>query len=212
MVMKRGYFISFEGPEGSGKTTQARKLVAKLEKQERPVIYTREPGGTQVGELIRGILQHDQVDEAIFSETEILLFASSRAQLVRKVINPTLEAGSWVVCDRFTDSTLAYQGYARGLDISALKRINDFAVGNNYPSLTILLDIDFESGFKRLHQRGEKPDRIERESRPFHEKVRQGYLEIARAEPQRFCILDASQDVELVHEQVLTILKEKSLL
>jgi dTMP kinase len=212
MVEKRGYFISFEGPEGGGKTTQVRRLINYLETRGIVAKYTREPGGTATGEAIRGILQHNSANEPLSPETEVLLFAASRAQLVKRVIAPALEIGEWVVSDRFADSTTVYQGYGRGFDVKTLRKINDFAVGNNYPNLTFLLDLDVDEGLRRISARsGGILDRIEREERPFHERIRQGYLEIAKAEPQRFCVLDASRDVELVHEQILTTLKEKSL-
>ena len=196
--MARGRFITFEGPEGGGKTTQAKRLVARLEREGIGAVYTREPGGTATGEAIRGILQHDHVPEPLHSETEVLLFAASRAQLVRRVIRPALEGGLWVVSDRFADSTTVYQGFGRGLGVEAMLAINAFAIGETVPDLTFLLDLDVEAGFERLAERqareGTGPDRMEREQRDFHRRVRAGYLDLARREPGRFRVLDASAD------------------
>ncbi|TAN38510.1 MAG: dTMP kinase [Verrucomicrobia bacterium] len=196
--MQRGKFITFEGPEGGGKTTQAKRLVAALEQAGRKVLYTREPGGTPTGEAIREILQHDKSGEAICRETEVLLFAASRAQLVRHVIVPALERGEWVVCDRFADSTTAYQGYGRGFPVEQMIAINDFAIDGAQPDLTILLDLPVSAGFARLQQRGGGKDRIEREAQEFHERVRHGYLELARRWSARFQILDAREPTDVV--------------
>lgn len=201
--MTRGRFITFEGPEGGGKTTQARRLVVRLENAGIGALYTREPGGTATGEAIRGILQHDHAQEPLHAETEVLLFAASRAQLVRGVIRPALEGGRWVVSDRFADSTTVYQGVGRGFGVEAMVAINDFAICGTSPDLTLLLDLDVETGFLRLAERqardGVGPDRMEREEREFHRRVRDGYLDLARRWPDRFRILDASgtpDDVE----------------
>ena len=202
--MKRGKFITFEGPEGAGKTTQARKLIARLQAAGHEVLYTREPGGTPTGEAIRGILQYDKAGEAPCPETEVLLFAASRAQLVRKVIIPALEKGTMVVCDRFADSTTAYQGYGRGFPIDQMLAINQFAIDGAIPDVTLLLDLDLDIGFERLATRegGVKLDRIEREARAFHEKVRQGYLQLARRWPERFQIVEAGRPAEQVENDV----------
>lgn len=202
----RGKFITFEGPEGSGKTTQAALLVKKLEEKGCKVLYAREPGGTPTGEAIRQILQYDKAGEPICPETEVLLFAASRAQLVRHVILPALEKGGHVVCDRFADSTTAYQGYGRGFPIDQMLAINDFAINGARPDVTFLLDVDIETGFKRVEQRRRKTagrlDRIEREARAFHEKVRNGYLALARRWPDRFVIIDARHGEEEVAADV----------
>jgi dTMP kinase len=196
----RGRFITFEGPEGSGKSTQACRLVTGLRHRGLDVVSTREPGGTRTGEVIRDLLQHDSAGEPMAPETEVLLFAASRAQLVRGVILPALERGAWVVSDRFADSTTAYQGYGRGFDVERMLEINEFAVDGAAPDLTILLDIDVSLGFKRLRERvaadGGKLDRIERETLDFHRRVREGYLELAARWPERFRVVraDAPQD------------------
>jgi len=201
-----GKFITFEGPEGSGKSTQVKLLVEKLEAASRNVICTREPGGTATGEAVRNILQHDSVGEVLDEHAELLLFTASRAQLMNHVILPALERGEWVVCDRFIDSTMAYQGYARGMPIETLDLINEFAIYGRKPDLTILLDLDIGHGFERVEERysdgkGEA-DRFEREARDFHQRVRNGYHSLAEREPSRFCIIDADRSIDAVASDV----------
>jgi dTMP kinase len=202
----KGKFITFEGPEGSGKTTQARKLLSHLRKEGRDVIYTREPGGTPTGEAIREILQHDKAGEPICPEAEVFLFAASRAQLVRHVILPALKKGTVVVSDRFADSTTAYQGYGRGFSVEQMLAINGFAIGRAVPDVTFLLDIPVELGFKRLARRHqetfEQSDRIEREERAFHERVRDGYLDLARRWPERFVKMNGGQAADALEKQI----------
>jgi dTMP kinase len=206
-----GKFITFEGPEGSGKSTQIRLLADRLEEQGIEVVSTREPGGTATGEAIRNILQHDAVDEALGERAELLLFAASRAQLVSQVILPAIEKGSWVLCDRFIDSTMAYQGFARGMDIPSLDAINDFAIHGRKPDLTMLLDLDIERGFERLEERyqdgAESHDRFEREARAFHHRVRDGYHALADREPERFRTIDAGRSVEDVSADIWEAVK-----
>ena len=206
----RGKFITFEGPEGGGKTTHARRLVERLQAAGKKVVYTREPGGTPTGEAIRDILQHDKAGEAPCSEAEVLLFAASRAQLVRHVIVPALERGEWVVCDRFADSTTAYQGYGRGFSVEQMIAINEFAIDGAHPDLTILLDLPVSDGFARLHQRGGAKDRIEREAVEFHERVRAGYLELAKRWPARFCIVDPRRPMDVVAEEIWSLVQRVS--
>jgi len=209
--MRRGLFITLEGPEGGGKTTQARRLAGLLRDAGHAVLCTREPGGTAAGEMIRGILQHDVAGETIHPETETLLFAASRAHLVQTVILPALEEGTWVVCDRFHDSTTVYQGYGRGLPLEAIAVINAFAIGPACPDLTLLLDIAVEQGFERLKQRqdanSEAPDRIEQAARSFHQRVRAGYLDMAAKEPRRFRRVDASRGEEDVAAAIREIIR-----
>ncbi|MBU0714106.1 MAG: dTMP kinase [Verrucomicrobia bacterium] len=202
----RGKFITMEGPEGSGKSTHARLLVAQLQDGGYSVIIAREPGGTPVGEAVRRLLQHDAGGEGMAAEAELFLFMASRAQLVRQVILPALAEGVCVVCDRFADSTTAYQGYARGKDIERILTINEMATGGLMPDLTILLDIDVKAGFERLCQRnlrhGVEKDRIERETQDFHERVRAGYLDLARRWPQRIRVVDAARDEDAVQADI----------
>ena len=204
--MKRGRLITFEGPEGAGKSTQAAMLISKLEARGIEVVYTREPGGTKLGEAIRGVLQYNAAGEDPCPESEVLLFEASRAQLVRQVIQPALERGAWVICDRFADSTTAYQGFGRGFPVELMETINRFAIGNAVPDMTILLDVNVSLGMQRCAKRqvGKKIqyDRIESEKLEFHEKVRQGYLELARRFPERFRKVDAMRHAEPIAEDV----------
>ncbi len=208
----QGKFITFEGPEGSGKSTQIRCLAENLEANNIGVKCTREPGGTATGEAIRNILQHDAVDEPLGDRAELLLFTASRAQLMDRVILPAVEKGEWVLCDRFIDSTMAYQGFARGMNIDALDRINDFAIYNRKPDLTILLDLDIEQGFQRLEERyadgAGSADRFERETREFHHRVRNGYQKLVARDPDRFRVVDADQPVDVIAATVWNIVKE----
>lgn len=204
--MARGRLITFEGPEGAGKSTQAALLISKLEARGIEVVYTREPGGTKLGEAIRGILQFNAAGEAPCPESEVLLFEASRAQLVRQVIQPALARGAWVLCDRFADSTTAYQGFGRGFPVDLMETVNRFAIGAATPDMTILLDVNVSLGLQRCAKRqaGRKgpPDRIENEALAFHEQVRQGYLELARRHPERFRLVDAMRPAELVAEEI----------
>lgn len=210
-----GKFITLEGPEGSGKSTQAKMMIRRLAELGIEAMYTREPGGTALGEEIRNILQHNSAGEAPCERAELLLFEASRNQLVEKVIRPALEKGTWVICDRFIDSTTAYQGYARGLPIQDVQAINRFTISDVQPDLTLLLDLDIETGFHRIAQRylglGESADRFEQEERSFHERVRQGYLKLADEEPKRFRIVDASKEPDNVSEQIWNVLKKEFL-
>lgn len=201
--MQRGKFITFEGSEGCGKSTQIRRFVAALEDKGLEVLKTREPGGTAIGEKIRHLLQFDNEVTDLASESELLLFAASRAQLVRSVIAPALEKGIWVVADRFLDSTTVYQGIGRGLDLSSVKAINSFAVGDTSPDLTILLDLDVEVGYARARAAsGGKEDRMEAQPMDFFRLVRQGYLDLAKEEPNRIAVIDASLSIDEVTESI----------
>ncbi len=208
--MKRGTFITFEGPEGGGKSTQIRLLAERLTAQGITVRITREPGGTHIGEAVRHLLQHDERPDAEMSfRTEVLLFCASRAQIVAEVIRPALERGEWVLCDRFTDSTLAYQGYGRGLPLDLLRTLNDFATDGLTPDLTILLDISTDEGFRRVAARAASQDRIERAARAFHERLREGYLEMARGEPERFCRVTTERPVAETADDVWRIVRTR---
>ncbi|MCO5044676.1 MAG: dTMP kinase [Verrucomicrobia bacterium] len=209
--MRAGRFITFEGPEGGGKTTQAKRLLTRLRDAGRDVLYTREPGGTPTGEAIREILQHDKAGEPLCDQTEVFLFAASRAQLVRRVILPALERGTVVVCDRFADSTTAYQGYGRGFSVEQMLAINAFAIDGAEPDVTLLLDLPIRMGFERVEGRQrqlfEDVDRIEREAREFHERVRNGYLELATRWPTRFRTIDATRTPDEVEQTVWEIVQ-----
>lgn len=210
--MAKGRLITFEGPEGAGKSTQAAMLIARLEARGIEIIYTREPGGTKLGEAIRGVLQYNAAGEAPCPESEVLLFEASRAQLVRQVILPALERGAWVVCDRFFDSTTAYQGFGRGFPVELMETINRFAVGDAVPDMTILLDVNVSLGMQRCAKRqagqAMKYDRIESEALEFHERVRQGYLELARRYPERFRQVDAMRHAEPIADDVWRLVRD----
>lgn len=201
-VPMRGTFITFEGPEGSGKSTHVARLAERLRGLGIEVVCTREPGGTRTGELIREILQHDRAAEPIVLEAEVLLFAASRAQLVGRVIRPALERGVWVISDRFADSTTVYQGVGRGFGMDRMIAINAFALGGVEPDVTLLLDVDVTGGLDRMRRRnaehGVDGDRFEREAREFHERVRQGYLALAGRFPERIRRVDAARAPEAV--------------
>lgn len=197
--------ITFEGTEGSGKTTQLRLLRADLESRGVPVLATREPGGTPIGERVRAIT-NDPACAGMHPHTELLLYLASRAQLVEQVIKPALAQGVVVLCDRYADSTLAYQGYGRGLDLGLLRELNHFATGGLRADLVIYLDLPVEVGLQRralAHERGlDELTRIDREEVAFHERVREGYLAMAAAEPGRWCVVDARQPVEDVQQSI----------
>lgn len=201
-----GKFITFEGPEGSGKSTQVRRLARRLEQAGHGVLLTREPGGTPTGEAIRGLLQHDHAGEPICPTAELLLFEASRAQLIGRVVQPALAGGTWVVCDRFADSTAAYQGYGRGFDLTTIVEMNRVAVQGCDPDLTILLDLDVQAGLQRMARRNEQTraatDRFEREALAFHERVRGGYLRLAERWPGRIRVIDSSREPDVVETAV----------
>jgi dTMP kinase len=204
--MSAGFLLSFEGSEGCGKSTQIALLRSRLEATGRAVVVLREPGATEIGESIRHLLQHAKEGAEMTAETELLLFAASRAQLVREKIRPLLEAGSFVILDRFLDSTTVYQGIARGLPLESVRAINHFAIGGTLPQLTLVLDMDSATAWQRIHQTGRELDRIESQPQAFFEKVRQGYLEVARAEPERVKIIDASATPDAVQTSIWQIL------
>jgi dTMP kinase len=199
----KGIFITFEGPDGSGKTTQLELLARHLEARGRKVLCTREPGGTPLAEGIRRLLLKPWPEE-VLGITEVFLYAAGRAQHVKFCILPALEAGKVVLCDRFTDSTLAYQSFGRGLSEGLVRQINELATWGLRPSLTLLLDLPPEEGLRRRSpgEGGKIPDRLEQEDLTFHRRVREGYLELARQEPGRIKIIDALQPKEEVFRQV----------
>jgi dTMP kinase len=198
-----GCFITFEGTEGCGKSTQIKALATRLQSEGRQVVQTREPGGTPLGEAVRNLLQHDQAAENMTPEAELLLFTASRAQLTRERILPAIAQGDIVLCDRFMDSTTVYQGVARKIDSEAVATINRFAAGNARPDLTILIDLSPEVGMARVRARGNgQLDRIEQEAMDFFEAVRAGYLKLAESEPERFLVLDGSASIETLEQQI----------
>ena len=200
-----GVFVTFEGPEGSGKTTQVTLLAKHLRVADYEVLLTREPGGTPIGDQVRAVL-HDVANTAMVPEAEILLYSASRAQLVGQVIRPALAQGMIVLSDRYADSTIAYQGYGRGLDLEALRQITAFATGGLTPDLTIYLDCPVEEGLRRkqqaLTQGAGEWNRLDQETVEFHRRVRQGYLQLAAAEPERWLILDGCRSIDEIQRDI----------
>lgn len=211
--MARGKFITLEGGEGCGKSTQAKRLKEALEASGVETVFTREPGGTPLAEEIRRLIK-DQDEDAPCAASELLLFLAARAQLVRKVIRPALERGAWVVSDRFSDSTFAYQGYGRGIDLKLLETANGFACDELKPDLTLLLDVSPEVARVRMRGReaatATEADRIERAGEDFHRRLREGFLELARREKDRIVVIDANGSVEEVWNEVWKSLKRIS--
>ena len=209
---KKGYFITIEGPEGAGKSSCAAVLVKFFESHGMPVICTREPGGTPLAEKLREVVKNKpDADETIHPETELLLMEAARAQHVREKILPALTQGVSVICDRFTDSTSAYQGGGRSMDMANILALNEFASGSCTPDLTILLDLPVETGFARVARRASADaanDRFEAEALDFHRKVRETFLEIARKEPLRVKVVDATASREEVASCVEKIINE----
>ncbi|MCI6590023.1 MAG: dTMP kinase [Lentisphaeraceae bacterium] len=201
--MARGKFITLEGPEGAGKSTHLARLAEALRERGIEVLTTREPGGTPLCEAVRGILQFNAAGEAPQTRAEVLLFLASRAQLVAQVIEPALARGTWVLCDRFCDSTFAYQGYGRGLELAQLRALNAFATGGLMPDLTLLLDIPEAESARRLAERKGPADRFEQEQAAFHRRLAEGFREMAAAEPARFRVIDSSGSEAQTAEQIL---------
>lgn len=198
-----GKLISFEGSEGSGKSTQIARLAGHLQKIGREVVATREPGGTEIGEQIRNIIVHNSKGDEMCPETELLLFTAARAQVVREVIAPALTRGAMVLSDRYLDSSTVYQGIARNLAPGPVSDINRFAVGNVMPDLTIVIDVPTEVSLARIRQRAsDLPDRMERENITFYTKVREGYLLLAQQWPERVVVFDGTQTPEALDKKI----------
>lgn len=206
MADKRGLFLTLEGSEGVGKSTNIGFITAHLEENGIEYILTREPGGTLIAEEIRELLLAVH-DESMSELSELLLIFAARAQHLEAKIEPALAAGKWVVCDRFTDATFAYQGYGRRLSIEKIEQLQTMVQGTLRPDLTIILDLDPSVGMERASNRGEL-DRIEQEQQSFFHRVRQGYLDIAKAEPERCVVIDASKPLEQVKLDLLKVLKQ----
>lgn len=206
--MKHNLFISFEGPEGAGKTTVIQKITERLERENLKVLSTREPGGIEIAEKIRAIIldpEHTVMDE----RTEALLYAAARSQHYFEKVRPALDEGKLVICDRFIDSSLAYQGYARGLGVDEVLAINEFAIGKKLPDLTILFDLAPDVGLARIQANGEREiNRLDVESLAFHEKVREGYGLLVKRYPERIKVVNAEQTVEQVIEDVWSIITD----
>jgi len=200
--MSRLPFITFEGSEGSGKSTQAERLAARLQRCGVPYMLTREPGGTPIGETIRELLQFAPHNASMTPETELLLFEASRSQLVREIIKPALERGMCVIADRFFDSTTVYQGAARKLDRRMIDRFNEFAVGDCVPDITFVLDVDAATAAARMQHETRKSDRMEQQPTEFYERVREGYRELATHEPKRIVLINGSRDPDEIETEI----------
>ncbi|MEK6697615.1 MAG: dTMP kinase [Nitrospirota bacterium] len=208
----KGVFVTFEGIEGSGKSTQIGLLADYLTASGRPVTLTREPGGTPIGDQVRKILL-DPASKGLDPVAELLLYAASRAQHLREVILPALEKGRVVLCDRFSDATLAYQGHGRGLDIDMIRALDRIVTGGRRPDLTILLDIGAAAGLARARGRNssrelEHEGRFENEETAFHHRVREGYLALAKEQPERFRVVDASRSPDEVGREIREIVDD----
>jgi dTMP kinase len=198
-------FITFEGIDCSGKTTQAKLVVERFTREGRNVLFLREPGGTPISEKIRELLL-DRGHPELTQKAELFLFSAARTQLVAQVIAPALRSGHVVVCDRFYDSTTAYQGYGRGLDLQDVRHINGVAVAGTTPDLTLFIDIETDEIFRRQKDAGISADRMESAGSAFFEAVRRGYLAIARAEPGRFVVVDGMRPVQEIHTDIMRII------
>src|SRR5580693_10813019 len=198
-----GTLISFEGSEGSGKSTQITHLAAHLQKLKRDVVSVREPGGTEIGEQIRNIIVHNSKGDEMSAETELLLFTAARAQLVREIIAPALIRGTIVLSDRFLDSSTVYQGIGRNLAADPVQQINRFAVGNVMPDLTLVIDVPMEVSLARIRQRAsDVPDRMERENIGFYKKIREGYLLLAQGMPERLAVIDGAKTEDIIEKKI----------
>ena len=201
--MTQGLFITFEGPDGCGKTTQMNLLAQYFEKKGKKVVLTREPGGKGLGEKVREILLN--YDGEVSDRCESFLFLADRAQNIDIIVKPAVKQGEIVLCDRHIDSTVAYQGYGRGLDINEINMLNNLATGGKKPDLTLVFDVDVETSMKRV---GKEKDRMESAGIDFHNRVRNGYLELATQEPDRIKVLDATKTIEEIHEKVIEIIEK----
>jgi dTMP kinase len=206
--MPRLPFITFEGSEGCGKSTQVKRVAARLERFRVPFLITREPGGTPIGETIRELLQFAPHNAGMTPETELLLFEASRSQLVRETIKPALERGVCVIADRFFDSTTVYQGAARKLDRQIVERMNAFAVGDCVPEITFVLDIDAATAESRM-QEPRRADRMEQQAPEFYDRVRQAYRELAEREPNRIVLIDGSGDADEIENEIWDVISSR---
>ena len=204
----RGKFITLEGPDGSGKTTISKIIFEKLQSEGHKVLLTREPGGIEIAEQIRNIIL-DKKNTMMDARTEALLYAAARRQHLVEKVSPALEAGYIVICDRFVDSSLVYQGIGRGIGIDEVYQINLFAIGDTIPDLTIFFDISYEQGLARINKNNRDMDRLDLESNDFHKKVYDGYLTICNKYSDRIIKIDASKSIDEVASQALKIIRDK---
>lgn len=208
---REGFFITLEGGDGAGKTTVLGRVAAYLQNHSMPYIITREPGGIEIAEKIRSIILNP-AHTAMDSRTEALLYAAARSQHLAEVVEPALQQGLTVLCDRFVDSSLVYQGHARGLGIGNVQSINDFATGGLKPDLTFYLDVDPEVGLARIAANQDREvNRLDLENLSFHQKVREGYQQVVQSDPDRVVVLDANRPIHLVEQDIVRTLKERIL-
>ena len=201
-------FITFEGSEGCGKSTQVRRLTTRLEQAGVPFLVTREPGGTPIGESIRELLQFAPQSASMTSETELLLFEASRAQLVREILKPALKNGNCIIADRFFDSTTIYQGVARKLDAKIVAALNAFAIGDCVPDITFVLDVDLKTAHARM-KAPRRPDRMEMQPEDFYERVIEGYRKLAAAEPKRIILIDGTKSADAIEAEIWELLSSR---
>lgn len=207
-AIDKGLFITFEGPEGSGKSTQIQRLAVTLRNDGYDVLVTREPGGTPLGEQLRNLIKHFNGPGGVCDEAELLMFGASRAQLMQHVVEPHLAGNGIVLCDRFADSTTVYQGAARGLDVEFIQTMHEFTLHGRWPDLTLLLDIDVDEGFRRARSRdpeAQTTDRFEAESESFHHRVREGFRRLAESQSARFRLVNAAETPDQVEKQIREI-------
>lgn len=210
-MAREGFFITLEGGDGSGKTTVLGRVAAYLQNHSMPYLITREPGGIEIAEKIRSIIL-DPAHTAMDARTEALLYAASRSQHLAEVVEPALKEGLTVLCDRFVDSSLVYQGYARGLGIEQVRSINQFATGGRMPDLTFYLDVDPEVGLSRIAANQDREvNRLDLESMAFHQKVREGYRQVVESDPKRIVVLDANRPIHMVEQDIVQTLKDRIL-
>jgi dTMP kinase len=210
-VKREGFFITLEGGDGSGKTTVLGRVAAYLQNHSMPYLITREPGGVDIAEKIRSIIL-DPAHTAMDARTEALLYAAARSQHLAEVVEPALQEGITVLCDRFVDSSLVYQGYARGLGIEEVWGINRFATGGRMPDLTFYLDVDPEVGLSRIAaNQGREVNRLDLENLEFHQKVQAGYKLVVDSDPQRIVVLDAGRPIHMVEQDIVSVLKDRIL-
>ena len=205
-AVEQGLFITVEGTEGVGKSTNMAFIESWLRKAGKELVVTREPGGTELGEKLRSVLL-DAKEQSMFDDTELLLMFAARAQHLQEVILPALDAGKWVLCDRFTDSTYAYQGGGRGIDETRIAQLEQWVQGDRRPDMTLILDLPIDVGLERAGKRSE-PDRFELEKHDFFNKVRDAFLARAADHPQRYAVIDASPAIEEVQESIQTVLEK----
>jgi len=206
MSKQDGLFISLEGPEGSGKTTQARLLAEYLSKNGIDVVKTREPGGVSIAEQLREMLLNP--DNIISPRAELLLYAAGRAQHTEELIIPALKEGKYVICERYVHASIAYQGYGRGLDLGLIMELNRVATNGIWPDLTVILDTDVEKGLERVKQVSKEFDRLESENISFHRKVREGYMELAKQDPD-IVVIDTVESIEDINKKIVSVLSER---